>query len=363
LVIGLLAGCRRDEQIQTYQAPKEPATPNPAAPGMTMMGADATPVPVNAAPIHWTTPPTWKEIPPGGVFLGDFLVPGPEDKKAEVTITSFPGDVGGTLANVNRWRQQVGLDAIAENQIASEKAVVDSNEGTLFDFTGPAERTVVALIPRSGASWFFKMRGDTNVVAGAKPVFLEFLKSVHFGGNDASAAMGDPHAGLNGGAGQADPHAGMSGMSAGMAAASGSGPGPKWDVPANWTETPPGPMVTKSFSIAGPAGQKAAVTISVLEGEGGGTLANVNRWRGQLSLPAIAEDALPAATASLDVLGGKATVVDFTGKDSTGQAARMVAISVTHGGRTWFYKLTGAGDAVSREKEAFTNFVQTVRYP
>ena len=60
-------------------------------------------------------------------------------------------------------------------------------------------------------------------------------------------------------------------------------------------------MVTKSFSIAGDAGQKAVVSISVLAGEGGGTLANVNRWRGQLSLPEMAEDGLPKATESLDV--------------------------------------------------------------
>jgi hypothetical protein len=122
-------------------------------------------------------------------------------------------------------------------------------------------------------------------------------------------------------------------------------------------------MVMKSFSIAGDAGQKAVVSISVLSGEGGGTLANVNRWRKQLSLPDIAEEGLPKVTQSLDVLGGKATLVDFTGTDAGGQPSRMVAASVPHGGQTWFYKLTGAGAVVSREKDAFTQFVQTVRYP
>jgi hypothetical protein len=183
LVIGLLAGCRRDNQIQTYTAPKEPAPPpsapqNPASSGMPMMGADATPVPVNSTPLHWTTPASWQKLAPTSIRLGNLVVPGPGDKKAEVTITSFPGDVGGTLANVNRWRHEVGLGDVAEKEITSEKAVVDSNEGKLFEFAGPSERTVVAMIPRDGASWFFKMRGDSDVVAGAKPAFLEFLKSV-----------------------------------------------------------------------------------------------------------------------------------------------------------------------------------------
>jgi len=354
LVIGLLAGCRREDQIQTYQTPKEKAPPATAAPGASMMGADAMPVPVNSAPLHWTTPAGWQELAPTSIRLGNFLVPGPGGKKAEATITSFPGEVGGALANVNRWRHEVGLGDIAENEMTSEKAVVDSNEGKLYEFAGPSERTVVAMIPRDGASWFFKMRGDSDVVTGAKPVFLEFLKSVHFGGNEGAKTVADPHAGMTG----------MDmGMGAGMATAGSSNAQPNWNAPANWTETQPGPMVTKSFSIAGDAGQKAVVTISVLAGEGGGTLANVNRWRGQLSLPAIAEDALAKATESLDVLGGKGTLVDFTGTDAAGQPSRMVAVSVTHGGQTWFYKLTGAGAVVSREKDAFAKFVQTVHYP
>lgn len=311
-----------------------------------MMGADAAPVPVNSVPLRWTTPAGWQKLAPTSIRLGNFVVPGLGDKKAEVTIISLPGDVGGTLANVNRWRREVGLGDIAEKDITSEKAVVDSNEGKLFEFAGPSERTVVAMIPRDGASWFFKMRGDPDVVAGAKPAFLEFLKSVQFGAGEAAKPAADPHAGM----------AGM-GMGAGLAAATSPNGEPKWNAPANWTETPPGAMVTKSFSIAGEAGQKAVVTISVLQGEGGGTLANVNRWRGQLSLPAIAEDALAALTNSLDVLGGKGTLVDLTGP------SRMVAVSVTHGGQTWFYKLTGDNDVVSREKAPFIKFVQSVAYP
>ena len=320
-----------------------------------MMGADARPVPVNAAPIHWTTPPGWKEMPPNSIRLGNFVVPGPGDKKAEVTITSFPGDVGGTLANVNRWRHEVGLGDVTENDIASEKAVVDANEGKLYEMAGASERTVVAMIPRDGASWFFKMRGDSEVVAGAKPVFLDFLKSVHFGGSDAAPAKADPHAGMTG--------MGM-GMGTGMATPANANEQPKWNPPANWTETAPGAMVTKSFSIAGDAGQKAVVSISVLSGEGGGTLANVNRWRHQLNVGDVTEESLgKGLTNSLDVLGGKAILVEFTGHDSSGQVSRLLAAIVTHGGQTWFYKLMGADAVVSHEKDAFSQFVQTVRYP
>ena len=304
-MIGLLAGCRRDDQIQTYTAPKEnqpPPSQNQPASGMSMMGADASAIPVNSAPIHWTTPAGWKEMPPTTIRKGNFIVPGASGKQAEVSVISLPGDVGGTLANVNRWRAEVGLGDITEKEVVSEKIVVDSSEGKLYEMAGPTNRTVVAVIPRDGASWFFKMRGDSEVVAAAKPAFLEFLKSVHFGASDAAAMQSNPHAGMGMGMG-----AGM-----GMAAPAQSGDQPKWNAPVNWVETPPGAMIMKSYSISGDAGQKAVVTISALAGEGGGTLANVNRWRAQLSLPEMAEDGLPKITQALDVLGGKATLVDLS---------------------------------------------------
>jgi hypothetical protein len=224
---------------------------------------------------------------------------------------------------------------------------------------GATLRTVVAVLPRNGALWFFKMRGDSGVVASAKPTFLEFLKSVHFTSGETAAVTSNPHEGMPG---MANMDMAMGG---GMEVASVPLPAtqPKWSPPSNWTETTPGAMVLKSFSIPGDAGQKAVVSISVLGGEGGGILANVNRWRRQLSLPEVAEDGLPKLTESLDVMGGKATFVDMTGTDAAGQPSRMVAASVARGDQTWFYKLTGPGTLVGHEKEAFTQFVQNVRYP
>jgi hypothetical protein len=342
----LLAGCHRDEQIQSYSAPKEPPAAARTAPAAAMTDAGAPPVIVNNAPVHWTTPAAWREVAPTSVRIGNFVVLGTGDKKAEVSVTSFPGEVGGALANVNRWRQENGLGEIAEAGLVSQPVSVDSVDGKLYDISGATARTVVAVIPRAGASWFFKMRGDPETVAGAQPAFLEFLKSVRFGGAAAAQPMPIPPA--------------MPEMTA--APASGPDAAPKWEVPPNWTETPAGPMVVRSFSISGDAGQKAAVSISVFGGGAGGILANVNRWRGQINLPPIEEAALATATESLDAAGGKATLVDFTGTNTASQPSRLVAAMVAHGDETWFYKLTGDGPVVGREKASFVKFVQTVKY-
>lgn len=39
--------------------------------------------------------------------------------QVEIAITRFPGDVGGVLANINRWRGQMGLGPVLESGLES----------------------------------------------------------------------------------------------------------------------------------------------------------------------------------------------------------------------------------------------------
>jgi hypothetical protein len=356
----LLAGAwcvRANDQIRVYTVPKEHP---PLQLDQTQMATGASDIPVNSAPVRWTTPAGWREVPPDGFRLGSFLVQS-QAGKAEVAITSFPGSVGTELDNVNRWRSELQLAPVAESDLSSQPVTVDSCEGKLFDIAGAAARTVVAVIPRHGNSWFIKMKGDSAAVAEAKPAFLEFLQSVHFGADVGPAADPPPAAG------GADPHAGLQGFAnphGTMAAPEVPADAPKWSVPAQWVETPPRAMIFKSFSIADDANGKAEVTVSFFPGAVGGVLANVNRWRGQLGQAPVAADQLAGVTESLQTPGGPATLVDFTGTDAkSGRPVRMVAAIVPNGGKTWFYKLIGEGAVVGKQKDGFVNFVKTADYP
>jgi hypothetical protein len=56
--------------------------------------------------------------------------------------------------------------------------------------------------------------------------------------------------------------------------------------------------------------------------------------------------------------------VDMTGTDArTGQKARLIGAIVPQANQTWFYKLMGSEQIVAREKDAFSKFVQTAKYP
>ncbi|MGZ4963825.1 MAG: hypothetical protein ACXWC8_14810 [Limisphaerales bacterium] len=373
--VGASALFARDD-IRTYTIPKERPSSQAQAEAPAPQ-AEAT------APVKWTTPSGWQERAPGNMVIGSLAVPGKNGKSADVSITTFPGDVGGELANLNRWRTQLGLPPVSDPG-KSETVTVGGETGKLYELSNDNASIVVASIPRNGATWFFKLKGDKETVESSKPAFRDFLQSVQFTDSGETASAADPHAGLaNVPANGADPHAGLnipavtdgSDPHAGVAkpdgdphAGLGTTPeadttGPKMDVPSNWTEKPAGQMVLKSYSVAGSKGGQAAVAISSFPGDVGGKLPNVNRWCRQMGKPEVDDSRLNTVAPAFETQGGTGYSVDIEGTDvKTGKPARLVAVAVPHDGNTWFYKLLGDKDTVEESKAAFLKFVKSVRY-
>jgi hypothetical protein len=335
------------QDIETYSVPKGHPALSQSATAMPLAPPAAA-----HAPLRWTTPAGWKELPPTTIRIGNFLVTGGQDKKAEVAITSFPGSVGTELDNVNRWRGEVGMEPVEQDNISSQPIEVDSRAGKLYDFVGPAAETVVVSLPHQGATWFFKLRGDKAVVSGARAAFLDFLKSVHFSEGVETQTTSAPLPAM------------PSSPSMHSATFDNTKNEPQWNPPSNWNAKPSGQMVMKSFSVNGDNGQNATVAISVFPGDVGGTFANVNRWRSQLGLAPVAQSELSKVTEPLPLADGAGVLVDFANAKVPGsQPTRLVAAMVRHDDRTWFYKILGDDSLVAREKEGFVKFVQAVRYP
>src|SRR3954471_14517480 len=101
-------GCR-DPKITSYRAPKDTVPPMPA--GMAAIDSDAPEV-------HWDAPAGWQAQPPSAMRKGSFLINDNDGRKADMSITVFPGTVGGDLANVNRWRNQIQLPPVSEAELA-----------------------------------------------------------------------------------------------------------------------------------------------------------------------------------------------------------------------------------------------------
>lgn len=184
----LLAACDRDQVSRSTPAPVPGAAPMaPAAPGMPPaapggMSGEVPPPPAPAHPLKWTLPKGWTETAGGGMRFATLNPPGPG--KIEVSVVNLPGPAGGELANVNRWRGQIGLEPMDDKALAAARKTVKSKVGTVsvFDFTSQGQvqtRMIVgSLTDKDGNTWFLKLVGDAAPVAKASPDFTRFLESL-----------------------------------------------------------------------------------------------------------------------------------------------------------------------------------------
>jgi hypothetical protein len=195
----LAAGCRREE-VSSYRVSKgvppgaegtqgeslgtshrPAAPPTGMAPGM--VGEVPTPpTPTGAEALKWKLPAGWGQSFPGGMRFATFKVPG--QGKIDGSVVTLPGDAGGELSNVNRWRGQIGLPPTDAGALASARAAVKTRVGvaSVYDFTSDGNkksRLIAAILMVDGSAWFIKLTGDAEPVSAARPAFLELLGSLH----------------------------------------------------------------------------------------------------------------------------------------------------------------------------------------
>jgi hypothetical protein len=357
ILISTLTGCNRDE-AKVYNVPKD--TPPPSQPTSSQPAPEATPeaaqpaIPppadagMSVTPLKYQLPEGWQEKPPSDMRVASFVAPGPNGQSADISVIPLPV-VGRDLELVNMWRSRVQLPATSDpDAVKQAKPVaIGTEQGRLFEFVSEQpiagksrQRLLVAMLTRDTMSWFFKITGEDALVTSQKEKFLQFLKSVSFADNVPPQIAAVP----------ATPSENGNADSI-------------WTLPPGWQSMPPSQFLLAEFSVPGANGTKAEVNVAEMGGEGGGLLANVNRWRGQLGLAPVGENDLTKLAQSLEVPGGTATQVDFTGVNAkTGAPTRLVAVIVSQNGQTWFYKLMGDGQVVTQQKNAFTKFIQSANY-
>jgi hypothetical protein len=335
----LATGCGREE-TKVYRVPKESAA-LPSAQGLPHGHPE-----INTAKpkLSWSLPEGWVEAGAGQMSLANFNISGDGGQQAQVSVTPLHGLAGKEVPIVNMWRHQVGLPELAPEEVQRQLQDVEiaGEPGKMFEVASPPDaanppmRIVTAMVHRADTSWFYKLQGDADLVAAQKPAFVAFLKSVKLGGAEAVETATETVA--------TPPPAGVVPVAEASA-----------KTPAGWKSVPPGPMQSAKFLIPEQGAAKGEVTISVFPNSTGGTLANVNRWRGQIGLSPISEAELAKMITRLDPQNTEVILVDMTNPDTRRQ---LIGAIVPKGGQWYFYKLMGDTEAVSPQKGAFTAFVK-----
>ena len=166
-----------------------PSSPSPtAAPAPTIpttppgMAGPVSPPPSTDLP-QWEVPDGWKPKAATTMRLASFVV----GADGDLSVVALGPAAGGTLANVNRWRSQLGLSALTDAELGAATTSVTLASGptaTVVEVTGEGQfagrKTLAAIIARPDRTWFYKLSGESGLVTAEKERFVKFIKSVKY---------------------------------------------------------------------------------------------------------------------------------------------------------------------------------------
>jgi len=304
------------------------------------------------AKLRWTTPAGWKEKPLSSMREVNLQVAG--DPLAECYLTTLAGEAGGVDSNVNRWRAQLSLPSLSAADIAAlprvpwlgGEAVYVDFEGAWTGMSGdpPREgwRLVGLVLVRPDQSRFLKMVGPADVIGRELGSFRELVDSFDGGPPRKPEAPGAEQA--RAGSPVDEDHAPLT-----------------WQAPPGWRRGPDKDMRVVTY-FAG-EGDAVECYVTLLGGDAGGVLANINRWCTQMGAPPLTEEDI-AQLERLPMSGTDGLLVRIERGEHPGVAnaqEQLEGAVCMLAGRALFVKLTGPRDAVAAQHEALLAFCRSLR--
>ena len=259
-------------------------------------------------PPQWTAPEGWTESAGPAPRLATIIVPTEPPQELSVTSLSLPesNQDAYRLANINRWRGQLGLGPIEKSDLNADA------ESDAETFTIPlAGETVATVVDITGESSGGMMR----------PPFASMAAPSGGGGSEETGETGNELT---------------------------------FETPQGWTETP-----GNAFSQAAFAVDDAKVTVSGLSASANNLLANVNRWRRQVDLEPIEETELKEQVQTITLGDGEeGNYIVLAGSQGTS----MLGVIAVRDGTMWFVKMMGGEETIAREKPRFEQFVKSLQF-
>jgi hypothetical protein len=139
-------------------------------------------------PLSWETPAGWvqaerSQMRPINLKFGP-------NGEGECYLSMLPGGAGGTVANVNRWRKQMGQPDLPEAEVNQlPKRVLMGIEGVFVSLDGaytnvgsaealPEQRLMGVVAALGEVGLFVKMVGPKELVAANQVAFDQFVNSL-----------------------------------------------------------------------------------------------------------------------------------------------------------------------------------------
>lgn len=349
-----LAACKKTGEIKVYTVDRQPAASHhlddphgsphgTALPQVSMPGDGDEPDPhagmttLPTVSVSDEAPDHWREKKRTAMRMASYQVDGLDGAVADVSFTRLQSVPGSLLMNLNRWRSQLGHAPWTEEQMreATSSTPTFFGDGVLIDVEGLIEkgepktdgRIIGVVAEKDGSAWYYKMRGNAELAASEKQNFIKWVNGLSLNENPEQLPPVITRRDVT------------------------------WSLPKGWVSSPGAQSRYANIEVPGADGATTEIAVSFFPGDVGGDAANVNRWRGQVGLPAVS-DALAVASIQKISAGDK----EFNLVDLKGAQRRMLAAWSMHGEQTWFFKWTGEDAVLESAKGEFANFLQSVRF-
>lgn len=261
--------------------------------------------------IGWKLPAGWKETPGNEMRYATLVLS--DSPKLEVSVTTLPGSgklAPDLLANINRWRGQLDLPFIEEEDLPSRTETIEAG----------------------GLSITY-----LNIVGKAKPGPAMGGMPPMMGHGDAPQSP--PKAAPVKEAPSTDDGAGSTGIA--------------FIKPDEWIQVRATTITLYAFEAVN-GKQKASITVSRV---GGSKTANVNRWRGQLGLEPLSDAEIEKSLVTFPVGSRKGGLVQLQNETQA-----MLGLMIEDGDQTVFVKLTGDPETAAKERERFETFARSLKF-
>lgn len=177
----VLLGCE-EEPLRTYAAPK------PAAPAAQTVADPVAPPAHDHVHVGWELPEGWRQVENAQSMRFATIHAGDAAQPLEISVTHLPGSAGGIIANVNRWRGQLGLPPAESGELTSEMDAFDSEgaHGVVMLIDGSASSDaalqqlgiLAAIITMEDRMWFLKATAPLEQLREHREGFEQFARSM-----------------------------------------------------------------------------------------------------------------------------------------------------------------------------------------
>jgi hypothetical protein len=142
------------------------------------------------SPLKWSLPAGWSDTGQKSEMVIAKLSVGAGDEALECSISSFEGNGGTDLENLNRWLRQLGRDGVDAQGLANlrKNLFLGLHNFLYFDLTqddpAPADKQfLTAILRENNRSWFFKLSGPRDPLRSQDGNFKAFLASIRLQGD------------------------------------------------------------------------------------------------------------------------------------------------------------------------------------